>query len=134
MKQLLLITAISCAFTANVFAGSSCTSCQGKAAKKPAAQGEQKAADQKETDVNQLFAAMGDTMSEAPSPTMTTPDGQPAMTPDGKPADVQQLPPKMLLAGGTSPSTAPGQTGAMKPDGEKTDPQQDDAKQPQLVA
>lgn len=118
MKQLLLITAISCVCCTQVFAGSSCKTCPTA----PAQDSKEKTTDAKEeakeaTAPNALLAANDCSVTTTPAPTQT--DGtNPDMT-DDMPQDgaMQQ---KNLLAGGTAPSNAdaPTATGEEKKDEE----------------
>lgn len=136
MKQLLLITAITCVFATQAFAGSSCKPCPTAPAQteKPADAGKS-AEPAKDADaVKTLLASSCGT--GACGSTMTPPDGQKAdqtmpqtpATPDAAPAD-GQMQTKFLLAGGSSPSNteapaAPADEKKAEAEAEKTAPAQ----------
>jgi hypothetical protein len=133
MKQLLLITAISFATTTQVFAGFTCQTCPtapAQGTKEQPADTQKKAEDQTEfrlaADMTPTMPSQGQTLPTLPQ---TTPNGQ---TP-GKPAqDPSQT--QFVLIGGTQPTT-PEDAQKQKDEQKKAaDAEQDEQKQPQLIA
>lgn len=105
MKQLLLITAITCTFATQGFAGSSCKPCPTAPAETTKEKSAEPAKEVKEVEeVKALLASnCGSTMTPADETKSDQTKPQAPATPDAAPAD-GQIQTKFLLAGGSSPS------------------------------
>ncbi len=129
MKQLLLITAISCVCCTQVFAGSNCKTCQ----KAPAQESKEKTIDCrkgiKETETA-LLATNSCSATTTPAPVKTDENSNPDMTDDTSTDGKMEQ--KTLLAGGSSPSNTdvPATTG----DEGKDDAMSEKKTETQLVA
>lgn len=102
MKQLLLITAISCFCATQAFAGSSCKTCPSQAAQEKPGSAEEPKKDAESDAVKSLLCANDcTTTTTTPAPA----DETKTATPDAAPAD-GQMQTKFLLAGSSATSTA----------------------------
>lgn len=130
MKQLLLVTAITCVFATQAFAGSSCKTCPNTPAETSKEQTTEPA---KEADeVKALLASnCGSTMTPADSQNADQTKPQAPATPDAAPAE-GQMQTKFLLAGGTSPSKT--EAPAAPADEKKAEVEAENAAPAQLIA
>lgn len=105
MKQLLLITAISCFCATQAFAGSSCKTCPSQAAQEKPDSAEQPKKDAESDAVKSLLCANESTTTTTTTTTPAPADETKPATPDAAPAD-GQMQTKFLLASDTSSCTA----------------------------